>query len=75
MGRWKAIAPLLQGSLSSGLPPEEITETLVFQIADSLADRFTKKSGKTWQASFRRLLSRFLYLNFITVSVKLYHFD
>lgn len=75
MGRWKAIAPLLQGSLSSGLPPEEITETLVFQIADSLADRFTKKSGKTWQGSFRRLLSRFLYLNFITVSVKLYHFD
>lgn len=43
MGRWKAIAPLLQGSLPSGLPPEEITETLVFQIADSLADRFTKK--------------------------------
>lgn len=46
MGGWKAIAPLLQGSLSSGLPPEEITEALVFQIADSLADRFTKKVGK-----------------------------
>lgn len=46
MRRWKGIAPLLQASLSGGLPPAEITEALVFQIADSLADRFAKKVGK-----------------------------
>ena len=47
MHGWKQIAPLLQGSLSSGLPPAQITEAPVFQIADSLAGRFAKKLGKS----------------------------
>lgn len=44
---WKGIASLLQGSLSSGLPPAEITEAPVFQIThNSLADKFAKKVEK-----------------------------
>lgn len=54
MRRWKGIASLLQGSLSSGLPPAEITEALVFQIThNSLADKFAKKVENLTDKSYK----------------------
>lgn len=43
---WKGIASLLQGSLSSGLPPAEITQPRYFKSHTSLANKFAKKVGK-----------------------------